>query len=144
INSFYRGSKFRLRRVETNDLYVILTRHGYQPDKVAADWRQRIRQKVGDESDLIRAYLRWRLEVLRRQMVIKNSPEQVVFWVQNYPIPAPPGRTPWAWEAEDKQPVARWLPFPGTEESGRWHVPLGGVLQTYDPVAGRFVTFEDK
>jgi len=145
VNSFFRIGKFRLRRVETNDLYVILTRHGYRADEVTADWRQRIRRIVADEAGPIQAYLRWRWEVLRGQRKLQEPPRQVVLWVQNYRIPAPPGPTPWTWEGpEDKQPIARWLIIGGSEEAGGICPPLRGVLQGYDPAMGRFVPMEDR
>jgi hypothetical protein len=104
---FFRLGNFRFRRFESAiDLAPV---SGRPFDPAGEEWRRQLASAVAERRDLLRAYLRWRLEAFRRETDLP-PPAEVILSMHLYRIPAPPGPDPWDWDDLGTYPVARWRP----------------------------------
>jgi hypothetical protein len=95
---------------------------------------QQLKGLVSEESERIRAFLRWRLAHLRREHPDLPPPTQVILRVQTFGIPDPPGPRPWDWVENEPLPLARWLLQKNNEKENT-------ELEYYDPTEKRFRKF---
>lgn len=132
VRRYFRIGRFRLRRVESALDVGLHLAEGKTVDWAAPAWRERILSQVRDLGPEIHAYLRWRLRQYRQVHPDTPEPRQVVLWERMYVIPAPDASpTPWDWQLNSYQPVARWRPGTAAADDRP-------PLEAYDPVARRF------
>jgi hypothetical protein len=127
---FFRVGNFRLRRYE-GTITPALPINDTSGEGTADSVRQRIETQLRDESEAMRAYLRWRLAGFCRGHADLPLPRQVILVVRQYRVPPPPGPTPWDWEGPVQQPIVRWFPL---AEPGPEYYPI----EMYNPVVPRF------
>ena len=123
-NHFIRIGNYRMRRYESN-LCVALTPDADEtPEQTHTRWRDAIRQHATDYAQIIRGYLRWRLDQIMARRPGRDVPRQVTLVMRRYHI-NDYGAGPPYWDGPFTVPVAR------TQGNGE-------TLEWFDPAEKRY------
>ena len=122
---YVRWGHFRLRRFENNLVIYLTPRDDEKPGETAERFRDRIKESVSDQADVLLAYLRWRLE-----RATPASPRQVILLMRRYTLKGPDAGRDF-FTGPFTIPVARWRPDAPER-------PARQMLDYFNPVSQRF------
>lgn len=128
MRRYVRWGNFRLRRFENNLVVYLTPSADEKPGETAERFRDRIKEFVSENADMLLAYLRWRMK--QSPGGSAAPPRQVILLMRRYSLRGPDaGRDFFA--GPFTMPVARWRPA----ASGR---PARQLLEYFNPATQRF------
>jgi hypothetical protein len=119
LTRYFRWGAYRLRKYENNLVTYLSPREDETPEQLAERWRERIKDYVHANSDMLQAYVKWRLDVHG------ESPRQVILLMRRYSLNAPSAEAEF-FDGPFTLPVARWQP------------DAAAGLEYFNPVSRRF------
>jgi hypothetical protein len=120
MQRYFRWGKFRLRKYENNLVLYLRPEENEEP-KAAEERRDRVKQYVTENTEMLTGYLRFRLN-----QRAEPQPRQVILLMRCYTLSGPEAGTDFL-KGPFTIPVARWLPSAATNS-----------LEFFNPVTQRF------
>lgn len=116
IHDFFRYGKCRVRRFEGQLYLNTQPEDDETEDDLKGRLTRRMRKYLGENHGAAYQYLRWRLDIWKRQNPDANAPKQVILLHRLYRVRGPEEER--GWEGPYLVPIARWQP--GVQRHGSY------------------------